>query len=147
MYELSKTKYCKGLQCPKMLWLDDHAPQLATHTIAESRVETGKKFNSTDRTKAAGIVITGGARCFLLRCVVFQSHVGRQGAVPGSNHAFQHGGKPLLGDAGLAQSQRQVRLTAPGAAVLSRQRVYPRQGAVVDHSACPSTLGTPRAAR
>ncbi len=49
MYELSKTKYCKALQCPKMLWLDDHAPQLATHTVSESRVETGKKVGALAR--------------------------------------------------------------------------------------------------
>ncbi len=27
-YELSKSKYCKGLQCLKMLWLDRHHPEL-----------------------------------------------------------------------------------------------------------------------
>lgn len=48
-YELSKTKYCKGLQCPKMLWLDDHAPQLATYTFSESRVDTGKKVGALAR--------------------------------------------------------------------------------------------------
>ena len=27
MYELTKSKYCKGLQCPKILWLDEYHPE------------------------------------------------------------------------------------------------------------------------
>ena len=32
-YALSKSKYCKGMQCPKILWLDDNKPELYYHNL------------------------------------------------------------------------------------------------------------------
>lgn len=43
MVNLSKSKYCALWQCPKMLWLRKHKPELAemdSHTL--SIMETGK---------------------------------------------------------------------------------------------------------
>ena len=40
-YELSKSKYCKGIQCPKILWLDENKPELAENVIPESSIATG----------------------------------------------------------------------------------------------------------
>lgn len=39
---LSKSKYCRGIQCPKILWLERHMPELAEGEIAESILANGK---------------------------------------------------------------------------------------------------------
>ena len=39
-YELTKSKYCKGVQCPKILWLDENMPEMAENTASESVLET-----------------------------------------------------------------------------------------------------------
>lgn len=41
MYGLSKTKYCRGKQCTKIVWLDDHAPELAENTFSETIAANG----------------------------------------------------------------------------------------------------------
>ena len=33
---LSKSKYCKGIQCPKILWMDKYMPAEAGDTLPES---------------------------------------------------------------------------------------------------------------
>ena len=38
---LSKSKYCKGVQCPKILWLDEHKPELAEESDVDSILENG----------------------------------------------------------------------------------------------------------
>ena len=38
---LSKTKYCKGVQCPKMLWLEKYKPEEAEDILPESILATG----------------------------------------------------------------------------------------------------------
>lgn len=38
---LSKSKYCKGVQCPKILWLDEHRPELAEESNIDSILENG----------------------------------------------------------------------------------------------------------
>ncbi|MBQ9565324.1 MAG: DUF2779 domain-containing protein [Synergistaceae bacterium] len=41
-FGLSKTKYCRGIQCPKMLWMDEHMPeQAAADPGGEARMATG----------------------------------------------------------------------------------------------------------
>jgi hypothetical protein len=41
---LSKTKYCKGIQCPKMLWMDINMPeQFDSSVLNETRLETGSR--------------------------------------------------------------------------------------------------------
>ena len=47
--ELSKTRYVKGVQCPKMLWLDEHMPQLATPSDASTQIENGKMVGELAR--------------------------------------------------------------------------------------------------
>lgn len=32
-YELTKSRYCKGVQCPKILWMDQHHPDLSAHLM------------------------------------------------------------------------------------------------------------------
>ena len=39
---LSKSKYCKGVQCPKILWLDEHKPEFKKESDNESVLENGK---------------------------------------------------------------------------------------------------------
>ena len=38
---LSKSRYCRGLQCPKMLWLEQHKPEMAVNTAPESILANG----------------------------------------------------------------------------------------------------------
>jgi hypothetical protein len=39
---LSKSRYCRGLQCPKILWLDAHKPELRDDSaIIQSTLDTG----------------------------------------------------------------------------------------------------------
>ena len=38
---LSKSKYCKGVQCPKILWMDRNRPELAEETGSEDVFQTG----------------------------------------------------------------------------------------------------------
>ncbi len=39
--DLSKSRYCKGIQCPKMLWLDAYKPQEAEDILPESMLANG----------------------------------------------------------------------------------------------------------
>lgn len=43
MDELTKSKYCKGLQCPKILWLDKHHPEFGENIANESVLDNGTK--------------------------------------------------------------------------------------------------------
>ena len=40
---LSKSKYCAGIQCPKMLWLRKNKPEEATPIMNQTVLETGNK--------------------------------------------------------------------------------------------------------
>jgi len=40
---ISKTRYIRGFQCPKMIWLDINNPEAATDSIDESILETGRE--------------------------------------------------------------------------------------------------------
>lgn len=40
-YGLSKSRYCKGVQCPKILWMDENMPEKADDVILEHIVKTG----------------------------------------------------------------------------------------------------------
>lgn len=46
---LSKSRYCKGIQCPKMLWLDDNRPDLAEDVVPQNIVETGTEVGELAR--------------------------------------------------------------------------------------------------
>ena len=39
--QLSKSKYCKGLQCPKILWLDFYKPEEAEDVLSETIMSNG----------------------------------------------------------------------------------------------------------
>ena len=39
--DLSKSRYCKGIQCPKMLWLDAYKPEEAEDILPETVLENG----------------------------------------------------------------------------------------------------------
>lgn len=49
-YEMSKSKYCRGIQCPKILWLDEHHPELAEDIIPENVMETGTRVGELARS-------------------------------------------------------------------------------------------------
>ena len=38
---LSKSNYCKGVQCEKILWLDKYKPECSLENINESNFKTG----------------------------------------------------------------------------------------------------------
>lgn len=48
-YELTKSKYCRGLQCPKMLWLDEHHPELGEDAASQSVLDNGTKVGELAR--------------------------------------------------------------------------------------------------
>ena len=39
--DLSKSKYCKGIQCPKILWLDAYKPEEAENVLSETVMANG----------------------------------------------------------------------------------------------------------
>lgn len=46
---LSKSKYCKSIQCNKIIWLDKNKPEEAVQTTDESIFETGTKVGELAR--------------------------------------------------------------------------------------------------
>lgn len=44
MYVLSKSRYCRGVQCPKMLWMDRNMPEKATAKELEAVIRTGEEI-------------------------------------------------------------------------------------------------------
>lgn len=46
---LSKSKYCKGVQCPKILWMDKHMPEEAVDTGSEAVLTNGTKVGELAR--------------------------------------------------------------------------------------------------
>ena len=46
---LSKSKYCCGIQCPKILWLDKHKPEEKISTLSESVIENGNRVGALAR--------------------------------------------------------------------------------------------------
>lgn len=41
MFDISKSKYCRGIQCPKMLWMDLHMPEKAEDVLSETVMVNG----------------------------------------------------------------------------------------------------------
>ena len=48
--ELSKTKYCKGIQCPKMLWMDRYMPEMAEDVLSETVMANGNAVGDLARS-------------------------------------------------------------------------------------------------
>ena len=46
---LSKSKYCKGIQCPKILWLDIHKPEEAGDVLSQSIIANGNMVGELAR--------------------------------------------------------------------------------------------------
>ena len=46
---LSKSKYCRGVQCPKMLWMDRYKQEEAEDILSKSLMENGKKVGDIAR--------------------------------------------------------------------------------------------------
>ncbi len=46
---LSKSRYCKGLQCPKILWMDKYMPDKAEDVLPESVMATGNMVGDLAR--------------------------------------------------------------------------------------------------
>ena len=46
---LSKSRYCKGVQCPKILWMDKHMPEEAVDTASEAILANGTKVGELAR--------------------------------------------------------------------------------------------------
>lgn len=48
-YELSKTKYCKGIQCPKILWMDENMPEVGENVLSATLMKNGTKVGEVAR--------------------------------------------------------------------------------------------------
>ena len=48
-FNLSKTKYCRAIQCNKMIWLDRNKPEVADKMENEQVLETGTKVGEIAR--------------------------------------------------------------------------------------------------
>ena len=46
---LSKSKYCKAIQCNKLLWLDKYKPEVAVPTARDIVLENGTKVGELAR--------------------------------------------------------------------------------------------------
>ena len=46
---LSKSRYCKGLQCPKILWMDKYMPEMAADILPESVLANGNRVGDLAR--------------------------------------------------------------------------------------------------
>ena len=46
---LSKSRYCRGIQCPKMLWMDKYMPDKAEDVLSESVMATGNMVGDLAR--------------------------------------------------------------------------------------------------
>ena len=53
-YELTKSKYCKGLQCPKILWLDKYHPELGEDNANQNVLDNGTKVGELARSYFGG---------------------------------------------------------------------------------------------
>lgn len=49
MVGLSKSRYCKGIQCSKILWMDKNKPELAVDTASEQVLANGDKVGELAR--------------------------------------------------------------------------------------------------
>lgn len=47
---LSKSRYCKGIQCPKILWMDKYMPEKAEDVLSESVMTTGNMVGDLARS-------------------------------------------------------------------------------------------------
>lgn len=48
-YIMSKSKYCKGIQCPKILWMDKNMPDKAVETTPQAILDTGTEVGRLAR--------------------------------------------------------------------------------------------------
>ena len=44
--KLSKSKYCEGIQCEKILWLNDHKPECRVETSNQSTLDNGTEVGN-----------------------------------------------------------------------------------------------------
>lgn len=62
--ELSKSRYCKGVRYPKILWLDEHKPEMVNEYIQlledGSKCKTEAIFLYDDRFCSVDILLNGG---------------------------------------------------------------------------------------
>ena len=56
-FSMSKSKYCRGVQCPKMLWMDIHMPEQAEATAPEAVLRTGTEVGELARDYFGGHVL------------------------------------------------------------------------------------------
>ena len=47
--DLSKSRYCKGVQCPKILWLEHYKPEEKADILPESVLENGNRVGDLAR--------------------------------------------------------------------------------------------------
>lgn len=48
-FSMSKSKYCKGIQCPKILWMDENMPDEAVITASDAVLRTGTEVGDLAR--------------------------------------------------------------------------------------------------
>ena len=47
---LSKSKYCSGVACPKILWMDEHMPEKAVSTSSDAVLRNGQQVGEVARS-------------------------------------------------------------------------------------------------
>ncbi len=72
---LSKSRYCKGIQCPKILWLSEHKPEVAEDVLPESILATGNMVGDLARSYYGDYVLVDftydkKAMCDQTRCFI-----------------------------------------------------------------------------
>ena len=55
-YKLTKSKYCKGLQCPKILWPDEHHPESGEDVASQSVLDNGTRVGEPVASPAFPLV-------------------------------------------------------------------------------------------
>lgn len=57
-YELTKSRYCKGLQCHKILWMDQYHPELGEDVASQSVLDlsSGEKINANQKRQVESVL-------------------------------------------------------------------------------------------
>ncbi|MBR1866818.1 MAG: DUF2779 domain-containing protein [Lachnospiraceae bacterium] len=60
---MSKSRYCKGIQCPKILWMDRYMPEKADGAASDAVLETGVKVGELARQYFGDCVVVNVSFC------------------------------------------------------------------------------------
>ena len=64
---LTKSKYCRGFQCPKMLWMDFHMPEERVKAANEAVLANGNLVGELAREYFGAYELVP-LQCYVLQC-------------------------------------------------------------------------------